>query len=86
MTSASPEPRLGHANLGFGVGLRHVHFPYLLDRSPPVDWFEMSAVIVPSLAAASMNVFQAVSSVVSADRLTPVAKPTPPVPSVAVGS
>jgi hypothetical protein len=34
-------PRLGHANLGLGVGLRTVHFPYLLANHPPVDWFEI---------------------------------------------
>jgi len=28
-------------NLGFGVGLRSVHFNYLLDRYPKVDWFEI---------------------------------------------
>jgi len=33
--------RLGHPNLGFGVGLRSVHFNYLLDRYPEVDWFEI---------------------------------------------
>jgi len=37
MTSA----RLGHANLGLGVGLRTAHFPYILDHHPPVDWFEI---------------------------------------------
>jgi uncharacterized protein (UPF0276 family) len=34
-------PRLGHPNLGLGVGLRTVHFPYLLQHHPPVDWFEI---------------------------------------------
>jgi uncharacterized protein (UPF0276 family) len=34
-------PRLGHPNLGLGVGLRTVHFPYLLAKYPPVDWFEI---------------------------------------------
>src|SRR5258708_2781443 len=34
-------PRLGHPNLGFGVGLRSVHFPFILGNSPPVDWFEI---------------------------------------------
>ena len=27
-------PRLGHANLGLGVGLRTVHFPYILKNQP----------------------------------------------------
>lgn len=35
------EPRLGHPNLGLGVGLRTVHFPYILEKNPPVDWFEI---------------------------------------------
>jgi uncharacterized protein len=34
-------PRLGYANLGLGVGLRTVHFPYILDNQPAVDWFEI---------------------------------------------
>ncbi|HEX4145531.1 MAG TPA: DUF692 domain-containing protein [Pirellulales bacterium] len=33
-------PRLGLPNLGLGVGLRPVHFAYILDKQPPVDWFE----------------------------------------------
>ena len=34
-------PRLGHDNLGLGVGLRSVHFPYILKNNPQVDWFEI---------------------------------------------
>lgn len=34
-------PRLGYPNLGLGVGLRTVHFPYILERQPAVDWFEI---------------------------------------------
>src|SRR5258708_2367369 len=34
-------PRLGYANLGLGVGLRTVHFPYILKNQPKVDWFEV---------------------------------------------
>jgi uncharacterized protein (UPF0276 family) len=33
--------RLGLPHLGFGVGLRSVHFPHILQNSPPVDWFEI---------------------------------------------
>jgi uncharacterized protein (UPF0276 family) len=33
--------RLGYPNLGLGVGLRNVHFRFILDNSPPVDWFEI---------------------------------------------
>jgi len=33
--------RLGHPNLGLGVGLRTVHFPYILEHWPAVDWFEI---------------------------------------------
>lgn len=36
-----PDARLGHANLGLGVGLRGVHFPYLLSERPAVDWLEI---------------------------------------------
>lgn len=34
-------PRLGHPNLGLGVGLRTVHFAHLLEHQPQVDWFEV---------------------------------------------
>ena len=34
-------PRLGHDNLGLGVGLRTAHFPYILQHMPEVDWFEI---------------------------------------------
>lgn len=34
-------PRLGHPHLGFGIGLRSVHYDYILREEPPVDWFEI---------------------------------------------
>src|SRR5918994_1032716 len=34
-------PRLGNPNLGLGVGLRTVHYPYILENHPKVDWFEI---------------------------------------------
>ncbi len=34
-------PRLGNPNLGLGVGLRSVHFPYIFREQPAVDWFEI---------------------------------------------
>jgi uncharacterized protein (UPF0276 family) len=34
-------PRLGHPNLGLGVGLRTVHFAHILREQPNVDWFEI---------------------------------------------
>ena len=34
-------PRLGHCNLGLGVGLRTVHFQHILKERPQVDWFEI---------------------------------------------
>lgn len=33
--------RLGYPNLGFGLGLRSVHFKYILENGPEVDWFEV---------------------------------------------
>jgi uncharacterized protein len=33
--------RLGYPNLGFGVGLRSIHYPYILEHWPSVDWFEI---------------------------------------------
>jgi uncharacterized protein len=35
------EKRLGYPHLGLGVGLRTVHFDYILENEPPVDWFEV---------------------------------------------
>ena len=33
--------RLGHPNLGLGVGLRTAHFNHILKQQPEVDWFEI---------------------------------------------
>ncbi len=33
--------RLGHPNLGLGVGLRSAHFSHILEHWPAVDWFEV---------------------------------------------
>jgi hypothetical protein len=33
--------RLGHPNLGLGLGLRTVHYQHILDQTPSVDWFEV---------------------------------------------
>lgn len=33
--------RWGFPDLGIGVGLRTVHFPHILSKRPPVDWFEV---------------------------------------------
>ena len=35
------EPRLGHPNLGLGIGLRTVHIPCILQKQPAIDWFEI---------------------------------------------
>jgi len=35
------QPRLGHENLGLGVGLRTAHFAHILEHNPAVDWFEI---------------------------------------------
>ena len=34
-------PRLGYPDLGFGLGLRTVHFDHILAHEPAVDWFEI---------------------------------------------
>ncbi|MFO0982676.1 MAG: DUF692 domain-containing protein [Planctomycetota bacterium] len=34
-------PRFDFANLGFGLGLRTVHYAHILSRWPAVDWFEI---------------------------------------------
>ena len=36
-----PAARLGLPDLGFGVGLRTVHFPHLLQHTTRVDWLEI---------------------------------------------
>src|SRR5580704_14227534 len=33
--------RLGHPNLGLGLGLGTVHYQHILDQTPSVDWFEV---------------------------------------------
>lgn len=33
--------RWGLPDLGFGIGLRTVHFPHILSERPAVDWFEI---------------------------------------------
>lgn len=33
--------RLGHPDLGLGLGLRSRHYQYILDHQPEVDWFEI---------------------------------------------
>lgn len=35
------ESRLGLPNLGLGLGLRSQHFEHILEKNPPVDWFEV---------------------------------------------
>ena len=32
--------RWGYPDLGFGIGLRSVHFDHILKNSPAIDWFE----------------------------------------------
>ena len=34
-------PRLGHPNLGLGLGLRTAHYAHILEHWPAVDWFEV---------------------------------------------
>ena len=38
---AMAETRLGHPNLGLGLGLRTSHFRHILEHQPSVDWFEI---------------------------------------------
>jgi uncharacterized protein (UPF0276 family) len=33
--------RWGYPDLGFGIGLRSVHFEHILQNHPPIDWFEI---------------------------------------------
>jgi uncharacterized protein (UPF0276 family) len=33
--------RWGYPDLGFGIGLRSVHFDYILKNNPAIDWFEV---------------------------------------------
>lgn len=41
MKNTTKQRRLGLPNLGLGLGLRHVHFDYILKNWPAVDWFEV---------------------------------------------
>ena len=33
--------RWGYPDLGFGIGLRSVHFEHILQNHPAIDWFEV---------------------------------------------
>ncbi len=33
--------RWGYPDLGFGIGLRSVHYEYILENRPKIDWFEV---------------------------------------------
>src|SRR5260370_23998353 len=33
--------RWGYPDLGFGIGLRTVHFQHILKNNPAIDWFEV---------------------------------------------
>jgi uncharacterized protein len=33
--------RWGYPDLGFGIGLRSVHYEHVLTNTPPIDWFEI---------------------------------------------
>ena len=39
--AAMTTSRLGYSNLGLGVGLRSLHYPYILEQNPQIDWFEI---------------------------------------------
>jgi len=39
--AAMTSRRFSLPNLGLGVGLRNVHFSYILENQPEVDWFEI---------------------------------------------
>jgi uncharacterized protein (UPF0276 family) len=41
MTRRGGAPRFDVPHLGFGVGLRTVHFAHVLGKKPKVDWFEI---------------------------------------------
>jgi len=41
MTRRTSKHRFDEPNLGFGVGLRTVHFGHVLEKKPKVDWFEI---------------------------------------------
>jgi uncharacterized protein (UPF0276 family) len=41
LTALNPEPRTLNPSLGFGVGLRSIHFSHILREWPEVDWFEV---------------------------------------------
>jgi uncharacterized protein len=41
MLRARVANRFGLPDLGVGVGLRTVHYPYILEHQPAVDWFEI---------------------------------------------
>ncbi|MCA9015286.1 MAG: DUF692 domain-containing protein [Planctomycetaceae bacterium] len=55
------KPRLGHENLGLGVGLRTVHFSHILEHRPEVDWFEIISENFMDSAGRPRNVLEEIA-------------------------
>lgn len=55
------KPRLGHDNLGLGVGLRTVHFSHILEHQPEVDWFEIISENFMDSAGRPRNVLEQIA-------------------------
>ena len=64
MTSSSPAPgcRFDVPFLGFGIGLRTVHFPEVLEGTPTVDWFEVISENFMRTAGRPRDVLDAVAA------------------------
>ncbi len=61
-STAAPRCRFGLPDLGFGVGLRTTHFPYVTKRRTGVDWFEIVSENFMSTGGRPMRVLEHVAA------------------------
>jgi hypothetical protein len=57
MSPRKNKSRFDQPDLGFGVGLRTVHFGHVLEKKPKVDWFEIVSENFMDTGGRPMHVF-----------------------------
>lgn len=58
----APGCRFDLPHLGFGVGLRTTHYPYLLTHTPSVDWFEIISENFMGIGGRPMHVLDKIAA------------------------
>ena len=54
--------RWGYPDLGFGIGLRTVHFEHILEKKPKIDWFEILSENYMDTGGRPLNVLDQVAA------------------------